>query len=960
MRHHRILRESVKYFKEYFPKNTINTGIELCSVIPEYSSQPLNINIDATEHINIKKQMNSWGKMNSVKCCFYGLGYYPSHSPGVLQKNFLENPNFYSAYIPYQAEISQGRLELQFNYQRMITDLFKMDVSNCSLLDESSSLAEALVSIIGTNRNLYKKAPGGIPRVICDANVFPQNRAVLETRARLLGITVEYQRINEDFLDNSRDLLSGPSILILQSPNLLGEVYDYSKYIAENKQRFKDLSVIVATDPLKATVFEPPGSFNADIVVGSMQRFGLPMWNGGPHAGIFACQEKYMRNMPGRIVGISRDTFGDECYRLALQSREQHIKKEKALSNICTSQALLANYATLYAMYYGPETLVENAKNIRKYALTLKDYINNDENYTLFNDTLEHDYFDTLTIKCKNRDIFNNLISEANKRQMFLRTSPRDFLVSVSFDDTKNMGIVYYLINSCFRASGKKMNYTYTPQYFEEKCLSDEIRKPRLSSLLEFPAFKDYNCEHSMTRYLTEVAKRDLSLTHSMIPLGSCTMKLNSSYLFTDLFSNEWANIHPFQQVEDLAGYTELIHDLEKKLGKITGLPYLSFQSNSGATGEYSALNCFREYFKDKGTLDERKYMLIPDSAHGTNFATANICGFKIIKLRSTSTGELDFAFFNETIEKHRDKIAGLMITYPSTFGFFEKNFKAVVDGVKNSGGLIYCDGANMNALMGNVNLQELGIDACHLNLHKTFGIPHGGGGPGMGPIAVVERLRKYLPAHPLYKPKDYYNCFIPKDKSYGTCAAAPNSSAVLLSIVYYYISLLGGEGIKLASRLAIENANYICKNLEYDYSIPFKNDEGYVSHELILKTDNLENGITEKDIAKRLMDYGFHAPTMSWPVPKSLMIEPTETESKEEIDRFILAMKTIREEIRETPELLKNAPHSTKLLYEETWEFLYSKRQAFFPLDYLKENKFNIPVSRIDDVYGDRNLILK
>ena len=958
MRHHRILRQSVKYFKEYFPRNTIDTSIKLGSVIPEYSPQSLNI--DAIDYTNIKKQMNSWGKMNSVKCCFYGLGYYPSHSPGVLQKNFLENPNFYSAYIPYQAEISQGRLELQFNYQRMITDLFKMDVSNCSLLDESSSLSEALVSIIGTNRNLYKKAPGGVPRVICDANVFPQNRAVLETRARLLGINVEYHRINEEFLDNSLELLDGPSILILQSPNMLGEVYDYSKYIAENKKRFKDLSVIVATDPLKATVFEPPGSFNADIVVGSMQRFGLPMWNGGPHAGIFACQEKYMRNMPGRIVGVSQDTFGDECYRLALQSREQHIKKERALSNICTSQALLANYSTLYAMYYGPDTLVENAKNIRNCVIIMKDYIENDENYTLFNDTIEHDYFDTLTIKCNTRDIFNNLINEANKRQLFLRTNPQECLVSVSLDDTKTSGDVYYLINSCFRASGKEIEYYIADRFFEEKCLSDEIRNPRSSSLLEFPAFKNYNCEHSMTRYLTKVAKRDLSLTHSMIPLGSCTMKLNSSYLFTDLFSNEWANIHPFQQVEDLAGYTELIHDLEKKLGKITGLPYLSFQSNSGATGEYSALNCFREYFNDHGTLEERKYMLIPDSAHGTNFATASICGFKIIKLRSTPSGELDFGFFKETIEKHRDEIAGLMITYPSTFGFFEKNFKAVVDGVKSTGGLIYCDGANMNALMGNVNLQELGIDACHLNLHKTFGIPHGGGGPGMGPIAVVERLRKYLPSHPLYNPKDYYNCPIPKEKSYGTCASAPNSSAVLLSIVYYYISLIGGEGIKCASKQAIENANYICKNLEGDYSIPFKNREGYVSHELILKTDKLENGITEKDIAKRLMDYGFHAPTMSWPVPKSLMIEPTETESKEEIDRFILAMKTIRQEIRETPELLKNAPHSIKLLYEETWEYPYSKKQAFFPLDYLKENKYNIPVSRIDDVNGDRNLILK
>jgi glycine dehydrogenase len=438
-------------------------------------------------------------------------------------------------------------------------------------------------------------------------------------------------------------------------------------------------------------------------------------------------------------------------------------------------------------------------------------------------------------------------------------------------------------------------------------------------------------------------------------------MKLNSSYLFTNLFDKNWADIHPFQNIDQMSGYTELIHSLERDLAEITGLPYVSFQSNSGATGEYSALNCFRSYFVKEGTLDERRYILIPDSAHGTNFASANICGFTIMKLKSNSRGELDYSYFQELIEKHRDEIAGLMITYPSTFGFFEKNFSAVVNGVKKAGGLVYCDGANMNALMGNVNLQELGIDACHLNLHKTFGIPHGGGGPGMGPIAVTNELRKYLPSHPLYNPVDHYNVPVSKVDSYGTCAAAPNSSAVLLSIVYYYIRLLGESGLKMASELAINNANYIKTQLENDYEIPFKNSEGLVSHELIVKTDNLENGITERDIAKRLMDYGFHAPTMSWPVPKSLMIEPTETESIEEIDRFITAMKSIRKEIRENPELLINAPHSTKLLYsDDAWDFPYSKQEAFFPEEYIKSHKFNIPVGRIDDTWGDRNLILK
>ena len=954
MRFHQVLRYSARYFREYFPKTTVKTDINLADVIPEYKSQ--NLKINRMSYSKIQNQLDSWGENNNVKRCFYGLGYYPSHTPGVLRNYFLENPNFYSAYIPYQAEISQGRLELQFNYQRMITDLFKMDISNCSLLDESSSLSEALVSLVATKQKLYKReCLNGVPVLVCDENIFPQNRAVLETRANLLGIPIVYKKINQEFLENSKKYFQRPSILILQSPNLLGEVYDYTKYITRNKEQFPGLSVIVATDPLMATVFEPPGSANADFVVGSMQRFGLPLWNGGPHAGIFACQNQYLRTMPGRVVGISKDTFGEKCYRLALQSREQHIKKERALSNICTSQALLANYATLYAMYMGPEQLQKTANKVRETTGIIKDYIENKEEYSLMNDIYNHDYFDTLTIRCENRENLNTVKQEAEKRNLLFRYNPKELSFSLSFDETKNSNDAYYIINGCLNTRNNRM------VYFDEKFTTGEIHKPRKGNLLDFPIFNDFQDEHSITRSLTNIMKRDLSLTHSMIPLGSCTMKLNSAYLFTHLFNTKWADIHPFQELNDLSGYKNLVQEVEKNLAEITGLPYVSFQSNSGATGEYSALNCFRSYFAEMKSLDTRKYMLIPDSAHGTNFASANICGFKIIKLKSNSLGELDFNYFQEIIEKHSNEIAGLMITYPSTFGFFEKNFKKVVNTVKNSGGLVYCDGANMNALMGNVNLQDLGIDACHLNLHKTFGIPHGGGGPGMGPIAVTNKLRKYLPSHPIYKPTDHYNVIIPKDESYGTCASAPNSSAVLLTIVNYYINLLGESGLKKSSEMAIVNANYIKTELEDYYTIPFKNSNGYVSHELIVKTDDLENGITEKDIAKRLMDYGFHAPTMSWPVPKSLMIEPTETESKEEMDRFILAMKTIRKEIRNTPELLSNAPHSTKLLYEEkSWDYPYTREQAFFPLDFIKKHKFNIPVGRIDDAFGDRNLVLK
>ena len=945
-----LSRIKLRYFNEYFPKNSLKSKdlkgeVTLDRIVNEYSNQCLSIN--ANSFVESEKQMNRWGNQNKVKTSYYGLGYYPSFTPAVLKNSFISNPNFYSAYIPYQSEISQGRLELQFNYQKLITNLFQTDVSNCSLLDESSSITEALISIISSD----KKYRSPDLKVYVDKHAFPQNKAVIETRCNLLNIQVEYLDINNKLLnsENSNNLFGNrPSILILQTPNSYGGVYDNSKYILDLKNRYPDLSVIVSTDPLLCSITEPPGTFNADIITGSMGRFGLPMWNGGPHAGIFACKEKYIRHMPGRIVGKSRDTFGDECYRLALQAREQHIKKDRALSNICTSQALLANYSTLWAMYMGPKGISEIGRGIREKVLYLRDFINCAENFNIIPDHFEHDIFDTITFSVSNETKYNELKYICDKNKLFLRFNDDNLNVTISFDETKTLDDLDFLKYECLNFVNKsEINIRELPSRHTRQ----EPNTPRKSELLTDSAFNIYNDEHSITRYITKLANRDISLTHSMIPLGSCTMKLNSAYLFNSLFHEKWANIHPFQEKTDLQGYISMINKLEKWLGDITGLPNLSFQSNSGATGEYSAMNCFKKYFMDKDESN-RNILLIPDSAHGTNFATGNICGFKVVKLKSTEMGELDMEYFDKVISNYAGNIAGLMITYPSTFGFFEKNFKSVVNKVKEDGGLVYCDGANMNALMGNVNLSELGIDACHMNLHKTFGIPHGGGGPGMGPIAVTDSLAPYLPDHPIYN--------LGHKKSYGTCAGAPNSSAILLTIVYYYISLLGELGIKHASEMALINANYIAQQLEPHYSIPYKNRYGLVSHELILKTDNLENGITEKDIAKRLMDYGFHAPTMSWPVPKSLMIEPTETESREELDRFILAMKQIRNEIREKPELLKNAPHSIKLLYKDSWRYPYTKDEAFFPVEYLRENKFNIPVSRVDDVYGDRNLVLK
>ena len=945
-----LFRIKHRYFNEYFPKNSINSkdlkgSVTLDKIVNEYNNQSLSI--ESSSFISSENQMNRWGAQNKVKTSYYGLGYYPSHIPSVLKNSFLSNPNFYSAYIPYQSEISQGRLELQFNYQKLVTNLFQTEVSNCSLLDESSSITEAIISIISSDRK-YKSSK---LKVYVDRHAFPQNKAVIETRCRLLNIPVEYLTIDNNLLTSeksSKYFENVPSILILQIPNSYGGVYDNSKYILDLKNKFPDLSVIASTDPLMCSVVEPPGSFNADIIVGSMGRFGLPMWNGGPHAGVFACKEKYIRHMPGRVVGKSRDTFGDECYRLALQAREQHIKKDRALSNICTSQALLANYSTLWAMYYGPNGITDIANNIRDKIIDLRDFINNSESFNIIHNHYEHDIFDTITFNISSDTKYNELKYLCDKNNMFLRFNDEDRTVTINVDETKTLEDLDFLKYEC-------LNYVDKSEKNNNECPSkhiyDDIVVPRKSDFLTDDTFNKYNDEHAITRYLTLLANKDISLTNSMIPLGSCTMKLNSSYLFNSFFDEKWANIHPFQPKSDLQGYISMIDKLEKWLGEITGLPNVSFQSNSGATGEYSAMNCFKKYFTERDETN-RNILLIPDSAHGTNFATGNICGFKVVKLKSTEMGELDMEYFDKILSNHAGNIAGLMITYPSTFGFFEKNFKKVVGSVKADGGMVYCDGANMNALMGNVNLSELGIDACHMNLHKTFGIPHGGGGPGMGPIAVTDALEPYLPNHPLYS--------LGHTKSYGTCAASPNSSAILLTIVYYYISLLGELGIKYASEQALLNANYIAQQLEPHYNIPYKNRYGLVSHELILKTDNLENGITEKDISKRLMDYGFHAPTMSWPVPKSLMIEPTETESKDEIDRFILAMIQIRNEIRENPELLRNAPHSIKLLYKDSWDFPYTRDQAFFPADYLRENKFNIPVSRVDDVYGDRNLVLK
>jgi glycine dehydrogenase len=910
------INDANTFIRSVYPKNNYRRTIN----IPQLSFAECRDNIA--------------NRRNRSPESYYGLGFYHSKVPEVLKNNFIMNPNFYSAYIPYQSEISQGRLELQFNYQKTVTDLFNMDISNCSLLDEASSCAEAIVSIVSSIKATDRKNI----RLLIDSDIYTQNLAVIKTRCHLLGITPELVTLRDTLL-NRDDLKKKNTIpiLFIQNPNASGTVCDLETYSRGFKDTYPNARVIVSTDPLMNAIYEPPGSFDADIVVGSMQRFGLPMWSGGPHAGVFACKEEYLRNIPGRLVGKSVDSMGDECYRLALQTREQHIKKDKALSNICTSQALLANYSALYSMYLGPEGIKNNATYVKYQTDELKQILKENEHGTYRVNTTDPT-FDTIELRMNSYQDLIDLRKRAEENGVFIRTQMNPMpKVYLSLDETKDTKKLNHLLRSVFNANANV--------YIIDKDLS--YLDTRETPLFTDAIYSKYNTEHGITRYLTSLAKKDMSLTHSMIPLGSCTMKLNSADTFISLFDDNWANVHPFSNTEE--GYSYLINKMEHYLSEITGLPHVSFQSNSGATGEYSALNCIRKYHLVNDE-PQRNICLIPDSAHGTNFSSAKIAGFNVKKIKSLKNGELDIEHLKEIIEDNKDHIGCAMITFPSTFGFFEHKFTDIVSLVKEAGGKIYCDGANMNALMGVVNLKDIGIDACHLNLHKTFGIPHGGGGPGMGPICVTEELNPFLPCHPIIH--------LNKNMSYGSVAAAPHSSAILLTIVYYYISLHGGKGLEESSLMALAAANYIKDALKDHYDIPFTNEEGMVSHELIINTKPL--GIAEKDIAKRLMDYGYHAPTMSWPISNSLMIEPTETESKEELDRFISAMISIKQEINETPELLKNAPHSKKLLYLKEWPYTYSKDRAFFPIDYLKENKFDIPIERVDDFHGDRNLILK
>jgi glycine dehydrogenase len=847
---------------------------------------------------------------NEMRRSFIGRGYYDCVTPPVIQRNILENPGWYTQYTPYQAEISQGRLEALLNFQTMVADLTGLEVANGSLLDEATAAAEAMTMCYGLqgreDRNMF----------FVSETCHLQTIAVVQTRSLPLGIEIV---IGDHAKFTMNDKVFG---VLLQYPATDGVILDYGPFIRE-VHKHKALAV-VATDLLALTLLRPPGEFGADIAVGSAQRFGVPMGYGGPHAAFFAVRDAYKRHMPGRLVGVSKDAQGHPALRLTLQTREQHIRREKATSNICTAQVLLAVMASMYAVYHGPEGLKRIAKRIHAMAAALS---------AAFGEPQKGPIFDTLHF-CRTPKPQGVNVAEYS-----------DGSWGVSVDETTT-------IEDISRLVGQNVEVAFEPELGAFA---------RTTSFLTHPVFNQYHTEHEMLRYIKRLEAKDLSLTTSMIPLGSCTMKLNAT---AEMFPVTWPEVgrlHPFAPVEQAQGYQVLFKQLEAWLAEIAGLASVSLQPNAGSQGEFTGLLVIHEYQKQRGQ-ERRDVCLIPVSAHGTNPASAVMAGFKVVTIACDTQGNIDIADLREKAQTHRDSLGALMVTYPSTHGVFEETIREVCQIVHDSGGQIYMDGANMNAQVGLCRPGDMGADVCHLNLHKTFCIPHGGGGPGMGPIAVAKHLAPYLPKHPVAK--------VGGDKAIGPVSAAPWGSASILVIPWMYIVLMGVDGLTDATKIAILNANYVAKRLAPYFPTLYKGHGSLVAHECIVDCRQFKaaTGIEVEDIAKRLMDYGFHAPTMSWPVPGTLMIEPTESESKAELDRFCDAMIAIRMEIKaiesgsmdKTNNPLKNAPHTAQVVVASKWDRPYAREQAAFPAPWTREHKFWPTVGRVDNVYGDRHVVCR
>ena len=902
----------------------------------------LNLTEALTENRYIEHIKNLARKNKNYRS-YIGMGYFNTILPGVIQRNILENPGWYTAYTPYQAEIAQGRLEALLNFQTMVCDLTAMEISNSSLLDEATAAAEAMIMLYNSRGRDQKKK--GVKKFFVSEDCYPQTIALLETRSNPLDIELEIGSHQEIVLDDS---YFG---ILLQYPVKYGEVFDYTDIIESAKSI--DISIAVAADLLSLTTLKPPGEWGADVVVGTSQRFGVPMGYGGPHAAYFATHEKYKRNIPGRIIGVSKDIDGNRALRMALQTREQHIKREKATSNICTAQVLLAVMAGMYAVYHGKEGLKNISKNIHSLTSTLEEGLKQ-----LGYIQLNKIYFDTLYINIGNVSMENIRTFSEDAKMNFNYIDDKTLSISIDEkDDINNINEILKVFASSSNISDSQhlINEVLSGNYIKA-----EARIPnnlfRSSSFLDNEVFNSYQSESEMMRYIKSLENRDLSLTHSMIPLGSCTMKLNAASQLFPLSWTEFSNLHPFAPAHQARGYHIMFHELEEMLCEITGFDAMSLQPNSGAQGEYAGLMVIREYHKSNGQ-ENRNICLIPSSAHGTNPASAVMAGMKVVVTPCDDNGNIDINVLKIKAEEYKENLAALMITYPSTHGVFEESITEVTDIIHKHGGQVYLDGANMNAQVGYTNPAKVGADVCHLNLHKTFAIPHGGGGPGVGPIGVLEHLKPFLPTNPIVTTGG--------EKAIAAISAAPWGSALVLAISYGYIKMLGREGLKKSTALAILNANYIKNKLKPHFSILYTGQQGNVAHEMILDFREFKQyGIEVTDIAKRLMDYGFHAPTVSFPVVGTLMIEPTESESVAELDRFCNAMIAIKQEIDQIvsgeidakDSVLKNSPHTILCLTEE-WKFRYSKDKAVFPLPYVKKNKFWPYVRRIDDAYGDRNL---
>lgn len=871
---------------------------------------------------------------NQVFRSFIGCGYYDCITPPVIQRNILENPGWYTAYTPYQAEIAQGRLEALLNFQTMVIDLTGLEIANASLLDEATAAAEAMTMCYGLSKNKAKA-------FFVASDCHPQTIEVVQTRAKPLGIEVIVGAHQNFAFDTP---IFGA---LLQYPATDGSIYDYRSFI--ERAHSAGALVTVAADILSLTLLTPPGEFGADIAVGSTQRFGVPLGYGGPHAAYFATKEEYKRQVPGRIVGVSKDAHGKPALRLALQTREQHIRREKATSNICTAQVLLAVIASMYAVYHGPAGLKRIAQRVHGLTVVLAEGLKR-----LGYKIIPEIFFDTLRVELGNKSL-QEILKAAEARRINLRAFDANS-VGISLDETTTTTDLLEL----WQIFAGEENITFSVEELASQVNFEyEGALARTSSYLNHPVFNRYHSETELLRYIHKLETKDLSLTTSMIPLGSCTMKLNATAEMLPVTWPEFSKIHPFAPRSQTQGYQILFEQLENWLKEITGFAGISLQPNAGSQGEYAGLLVIRQYHEYRGEK-HRHVCLIPQSAHGTNPASAVMCGMKVVAIACDEQGNIDLADLKRQAEKYSRELAALMVTYPSTHGVFEENIKEICAIIHAYGGQVYMDGANMNAQVGLCRPADIGADVCHLNLHKTFCIPHGGGGPGMGPIGVAEHLVPFLPGHSVVK--------LEGKNRIGAVAAAPWGSASILPISWMYIAMMGSEGLTQATRVAILNANYIARRLEPYYPVLYKGKNGFVAHECILDLRALKKsaGIDVEDVAKRLMDYGFHAPTISFPVPGTMMVEPTESESKEELDRFCDAMISIRREIEAIElgkadprnNLLKNAPHTAEAVTATIWAHPYEREQAAYPAPWTREYKFWPAVGRIDNAFGDRNFV--